>query len=49
VAGNRRKDLALQWKNPFHLLPPLKLQQQNRERDGGKHGKLVYVLVSGNN
>lgn len=35
MAGNRRKDLVLQWKNLFHLLPPLKLQWQNRKRDGG--------------
>lgn len=35
MAGNRKKDLMLQWKNLFHLLPPLKLQWQNRKRDGG--------------
>lgn len=35
MAGNRRKDLVLQWKNLFHLLPPLKLQWQHKKRDGG--------------
>lgn len=50
MAGNRRKDLVLQWKNLFHLLPCLKLQWQNRKRDGGKqYGKLICVLVSRNN
>lgn len=48
MAGNSRKDLVLQWKNLFKLLPTLKSQPQKREGDGGKHGKIVCVLVSGN-
>lgn len=48
MAGNSRKDLVLQWKNLFKLFPTLKLQWQNREGDGGKHGKIACVLISGN-
>lgn len=46
MAGNKRKDLVLQWKNLFHLLPPLKLQQQSKKRDGGSSTGSSSVFLS---
>lgn len=46
VAGNRRKDLVLEWKTLFHLFQPLKLQHQKRKKDGGKQDRSSSVFLA---